>query len=122
MRNKRFDSIQNNIWKHLCNRLINRKKRVVEEDTKLRENMINKLCEVSAKEEIEKILKGIEPFLRNKRREIILMGANYEEFRKEIEEAIVRYMTSMPKIIKDSVQPETTSPVYVEASTPTKGE
>ena len=58
---------------------MNRKKRVVAEDAKLRENLINKMCEVNSKEDMDRIMKGIEPLLRNKRREILLMGGNYEE-------------------------------------------
>ena len=61
---------------------------MIEEDTKLRDSMINKLCEVNSKEDMDIILKGTEPLPRNKRREIILMGGNYEEVKKEIEEAI----------------------------------
>ena len=84
LRNKRFDSIQNKIPKYLNDRLLNRNKRVVEEDTKLREIVINKFCEVNKKEDLDRILKGIEPLLRNKIRVILLMGGNYEEVRKKI--------------------------------------
>lgn len=84
--------------------------------------MINKLCEVNSKEDMDKILKGIEPLLRNKRREILLMGGNYEDVRKEIEEAIVKHMTSVPSVLMESTQPQLDSPVYVEANTPTDDE
>ena len=60
--------------------------------------MINKLCKVDSKEDSYIILKGIEPLLRNKRRVILLMGGNYEEVNKETKEAIVKHMTSMPKM------------------------
>lgn len=83
LRNKRFDSIHNKILEDQYNMLLNKKKRVVEEDTMLRENMTKNLCEVSSKEDMDSILKGIEPLLRNKRRKIIVMGGNYE-VKKEI--------------------------------------
>ena len=62
LRNKSFDSIHNKILEDLYNRLMKMKKMIVEEDVKLRENMINKLCEVNIDNDIENILKGIEPF------------------------------------------------------------
>ena len=49
------------------------------------------------------------------------MGDNYEEVKKEIEEAIVKYKTSMPKVTKESAQTKKSSLVYVEASTPNDG-
>ena len=61
--------------------------------------MVKKLCLINS----ETILKGIEPLLRNKKREILLMGGNYEEVNKETKRDIVIYMTSMPKVIKESV-------------------
>ena len=78
LRNKKFENIQNKILEDLYNRLINRKKRVLEEDINVRITMINKLCKVDSKEDSNKILKGIEPLLRNKRREILLKGGNYQ--------------------------------------------
>ena len=66
--------------------------------------------DVGSKEESNTILKGIERLLRNKRTTIILMGGNYEEVRKEIEEAIVKYMSSVPK---ESAQEKANSLVYV---------
>ena len=80
--------------------------------------MIKKLCEVDTNDDTNNILKGIEPLLRNKRREILLMGGNYEEVNKEYKQAIVSCMTSMPKTTKESAQSEEESPMYVEASTP----
>ena len=50
------------------------------------------------------------------------MGDNYEEVKKESKEAIVKYMTLMPKVTKESVQPKTRNYVYVEASNLTKNE
>ena len=66
--NKKFENIQNKIPKDLYNRIINMKRRELEEDLDLRITMINKLCEVDSKEDTNKILKGIEPLLRKKRR------------------------------------------------------
>ena len=40
-------------------------------------NMFKKLCIVNNDEDLETILKGIEPLLRNKKRDILLMGGNY---------------------------------------------
>ena len=45
--------------------------------------MIKKLCEVKSDENMQDIIQGIEPLVRNKRRDIILMGGNYEEVNKE---------------------------------------
>ena len=58
---------------------------------------MKKLCIVNNEEEITEVLKGITPLLRNKTRYILLMGGNYEEANKEIEKAIVTFMTTMPK-------------------------
>ena len=59
--------------------------------------MVKKMCIVNNDEEMEEILKGIEPLLRNKKRSILLMGGKYEEVKMEIEKAIIAYMTSIPK-------------------------
>ena len=64
--------------------LVNKKKMVLEEDLNMRIPSINKMCDVGSKEESRKVFKGIEPLLRNKRRETLLMGGNYENVRKEI--------------------------------------
>ena len=122
LRYKIFDTIQNKIPEDLYNMLLNRKKRVLEEDIKLRETMVNKLCKVNSKEDMNKILKGIDPLLRQKRREILLMGGGYEEVKKEIEEAIVKYMTLVPIVTKVSVQTKPKSLVYVQESTPSNDE
>ena len=110
LRNKRFDSIQNKILVDLYNRLLNRKKRVVFEETKLRESMVRLLCEVNFEDDLDRILKGIEPLLRKKRRASLLMGGNYEEGNKDTKEAIVKFMASMPKV---TVQPKYASPIYL---------
>ena len=67
LRNKRFDSRQGKILENLYNRLLNMERGVVEEDSKLRERMINKLCEVSTNDDLDIILKGIESLLREKK-------------------------------------------------------
>ena len=72
--NKKFENIQNKIAKDIYNRLINRKKRVLEEDLTMRITMVNKLCKVDSKEDLDNILKGIKPFLRNKRRVVFSDG------------------------------------------------
>ena len=59
--------------------------------------MIKKLCIVISDEELEGILKGIEPLLRNKKRSILLMGGNYEEVNMETKKVIVTYMSTFPK-------------------------
>ena len=56
---------------------------MVEEDTTLRENTILRFYEVSRNEDMDRILKGIETLMRNKRITILLMGGNYEEVQKE---------------------------------------
>ena len=103
LKDKRFDTIKSQILEDLYNRLINRKSRVVEEEMKIRIDMVKKLCIINNDEDLDTILKGIEPLLRNKKREILIMGGNYEEVRTKIEKAIVAFMTSMPK---DSAQIE----------------
>ena len=103
LNDKRFDSSNGKIPEDFYNRLMNRKSRVIEEEKKIRINMIKKFCVVNNDEDIENILKGIEPLLRNKKREILIMGGNYEEVKMEIEKEIVAFMTAMPK---DSVQIE----------------
>ena len=52
----------------MYNRLVNRKRRILEEDMNMTITIINQLCNVDSKEELDKILKGIETFLRKKRR------------------------------------------------------
>ena len=116
LKDKRFDSIEGQIPKEMYNRLLNRKSKVVEEDKQIRMNMVRKLCSVNNEEDIKEILKGIAPLLRHKKRSILLMGGNYEEVNKETQEAIVTFMSTMPKesaqlekeipIAEKSVQPE----------------
>ena len=63
--------------------------------------MLRKLCSMNNEEDITEILKGIAPLLRHKKRSILLMGGNYEEVNKETQEAIVSFMSTMPR---DSAQ------------------
>ena len=107
LKDKRFDTIKGQILEDLYNRLMNRKSRIVEEEKQMRINMVKKMCIINNDEEMEEILKGIEPLLRNKKREILLMGGNYEEVKMEIEKSIIAYMTSLPK---KSVQTKVESP------------
>ena len=69
--------------------------------------MVKKMCIVNNDEDMEEILKGIEPLLRNNKRSILLMGGNYDEVKKEIEKTIIAYMTSIPK---KSAQTKVASP------------
>ena len=95
MKDKRFDSIRGQIPKDLYNRMRNRKGRVIEEDKKIRINMVKKLCTINNEEELIEILKGMAPVLRNKRRSILLMGGNYEEINVETQKDIVTFMSTM---------------------------
>ena len=88
LKDKRFDNIKGQIPEDLYNRLMNRKSRVLEEEKKIRINMVKKLCIVNNQEELEEILKGIAPLLWNKKRSILLMGGNYEEVNMETEKEI----------------------------------
>ena len=63
MRNKKFENIQNKILEDIYNRIKNKKKRLLEEYLNLRITMINKLCEVDSKEDLNKILKDVESLL-----------------------------------------------------------
>ena len=65
----------------------------------MRINMIKKLCIINNDDDLETILKGIEPMLRNKKRGILLRGGNYEDVKMETKKAIISFMTSMPKVI-----------------------
>ena len=80
--------------------------------------MIKKLCIVNNDVDLENILKGIAPLLRNKKRAILLMGGNYEEVNVEIEKDIVSYMSSLPKVTEQSVQLGGASPtIAIESPT-----
>ena len=107
LKDKRFDTIKGQIPEDLYNRLMNRKRRIVEEEKLMRKTMVKKLCIINNDEELEEVLKGIEPLLRNTNRSILLMGGNYEEVKMETKKAIIAFMTTMPK---KSVQIKETSP------------
>ena len=79
IKDRRFDSVRGQITKDLYNRLRNKKSRVMEEGKKIRFNMVKKLCIVNNEEEITKILKVIAPLLRNKKRNILLMGGTMKK-------------------------------------------
>ena len=68
LKEKCFDTIRGQIPKDLFNRLINRKSRVVEEENKIGIDMVKKLCIINKDNDLDTILKGIEPLLRNKKR------------------------------------------------------
>ena len=114
LKDKRFDSIKDKILLDIYNRLMNRNNRVVEEDKKIRVNLIEKLCDVHNDDEVDEILKGIAPLLRNKRRSIFLMGGTYKEVNKQKEKAIFSYMTSISKIAKESAYSEGSSLVNIK--------
>ena len=80
---KKFEQIQGQIPKDLYDRLINKRKRVSDEDTSITENQIRKWCKVRNDDHFGSIMKGIEPLLRNKRRKIWLMWEDYEEVNME---------------------------------------
>ena len=87
---------------------MNKKNKVAEEEKQMRINMIKKICIINNDDDLEKILKGIEPLLRNNKRAILLMGGTYEEVKMETKKAIVTSMTSMPK---DNMQTKKVSTV-----------
>ena len=62
LKNKRFEDIEKYIPKDLYNKLIHRR-RVIDEDKKIMENMIWKLCRVNTYDDLVNIMKGIEPLL-----------------------------------------------------------
>ena len=103
LKDKRIDSIKSKIPENLCNRLINRKNRVVEKEKKIRINMIKKLCIVNSDEDLEAILNGIEPLWRNKKRSNLLMIGHYEEVNMETEKAIVTCTFALPKETEKNV-------------------
>lgn len=93
--NIKFEDIEGQVPKDLYERSVNRKKRVIEEDKSIRERLIIKLCEVKDDEHLVRLMKFIEPLLRNKKRTILIMGGNYEEVNKETKQDIVKVMTSI---------------------------
>ena len=61
LKDKCFDNIKGQIPEDLYNRLINRKSRMVEEEKKIRIDMVKKLCIINNDDDLDTILKGIEP-------------------------------------------------------------
>ena len=59
--------------------------------------MVRKLCTIDSEEDIKEILKGISQSPRHKKISILIMGENYEEVNKETLEAIVSFMSTIPK-------------------------
>ena len=53
LKDKRFDSIIDQIPEDLYNRLLNRNSKVVDEDEKIRINMVKILCSINNEEEIK---------------------------------------------------------------------
>ena len=72
LKDKHFHTIKGQIPEDLYNRLINRKSRVVEEEKQIRIDMVKKLCIINNDNDLETILKGIEPLLKI-RREIFFL-------------------------------------------------
>ena len=72
----------------------------VKEDAKaMRERIVRKLCEVENEEKFESIMKTSKSFLRNKTREILIMGGNYEELNKETSEVVVKVMIKLKETL-----------------------
>lgn len=92
--NKIFEDLQKQIPKDLYERLINRKKILFEEDENIKENMIRKLFKVESDENLAIIMKRIEPFLRNQKRDMLISRGNYEEVNEETKPS-VKSMTFM---------------------------
>lgn len=63
-------------------KLVNRKKRAAEEDKKIRQNYVRKLCDIKNEDHFKDILKDLNTHLRMKKRTILIMGGNYEEVNK----------------------------------------
>ena len=56
LKDKRFDMIKGQIPEDLYNRLMNRKSRIVEEEKKMKINMVKKMCIVNSDEEMVQCL------------------------------------------------------------------
>lgn len=117
LRRKIFEDIQKNTPQDLYNRLLDRRRRVVDEDKRIRENIIKKFYEINNDEDMRRIMKGIEPLLRDKIRVVILMGGNNEEVNKETQESIVKFMTFVPSVAEKSMKLGGVIPITVEHST-----
>lgn len=91
--NKKFIDIQGKIPKDLYDILVKKKMRVEEEEKAIRGRVIRKLHEIVNEEHFQKIMKIIEPLLRNMTRVILIMGGNYGEVNKETYDVIIKVMT-----------------------------
>ena len=80
---QKFEDIKEQIPKDLYEILVNKKKRVQEEEKGVRENMTKKLQVVESEEYLKCLLQSLEPYPRNKTMEILIMGGEYEEIRGE---------------------------------------
>ena len=97
LKDKRFDTIKGKIPEDIYDIFLNRKRKVIEEDKQIRINMVRNLCILNNEEDIKEILKGIAPLLRCKKISILIMGGNYVEVNQGTHEAIVSFMSTMPK-------------------------
>lgn len=92
----KFHDIKGKIPNGLYEKLVNRKKRAIDEDNGIRERYVRKLCEIKDEEHFKEIMKNLSTHLRKKRRNILIMGGNYEDIYREVEQAIVKVMTFGP--------------------------
>lgn len=69
-----FVYIYGHIIEDLYNRLIKKTPRVKEEDTKIREHEVRKLCDIKSEEETKSILRKIKPLIIKKKIIILIMG------------------------------------------------
>ena len=74
--NKKFEDVKDDIPKDLYERLINRRKRVSKKEINIKHNLLRKLCQIDNDAHMESLLKGLEPYLRNKKRSILIIGGN----------------------------------------------
>ena len=73
-------------------KLVNGKNRVWEEDKKIRDTMMRKLCKIDSEENFRYMMNILEHYLRNKTRAILIIKGNYLEEIKETEQVIVQMM------------------------------
>ena len=62
--NKKFEDVKDEIRKDLYEILLNRRKRVANEDKGIRENQTRKLCQIDSYKHLAHLLKRLEPYLR----------------------------------------------------------
>lgn len=78
----KFYTIQGKIPDDLFEKLVNKKKRATEEDNKIIENIVRKLCDVRDEDHFKEIMKELGTHMRTKKITIQIMGGNYEEINK----------------------------------------